>query len=1487
MMDVWTWRSFCSSYANSTDSNGALQIWLPEMQDFSECFHDLSQTVAYAVFLCGIILLILRSAAVRRRSRRYLYTSTQNSSLNWKLGSFAACGIFVTIFVRQTWLLADTALRIKLGMASHFHHASAILAWTAFLYLHIGKRSDSQHGFFLAQRMVQISLWFPVLAISVFELWSAIGGVFLGMPALYSVCCYILFAGQCLLLISFLGALAGGESVAGSAREVASLLPAPEMEAENDVSGIPTAYENSGLLSRTVIAWAGGLVKNGRYLKTADDLFHLPKNLQFLESGQVFRTKLAADRKVSRTFLVRILWSMWGGSWLLIGLLELLSVAANYTTPICLQKLVEFFETGDADPTDGYGWAAALIVASVVTSMLHTHCGLMNGKLSISVTGVLIDSIYRKLFCVYGADLSGPEISGKVVNLIGTDCGRINAVLVELHEFWILPLEIVIALYLLYLQVGVAFLGGIGVMLVMLGMNQLLAKRIMHYEEGKQAASDARVKIVQDILNCIRVIKFHAWEDFFQQRVDAVREKELRFLRGTNLCGAMMESICQTIPLGLAVMTFLIYVLMGNTLTAAKVFTSIALFHMLTVPILQIAWTLLGTIEMWVSLKRVQQFFRLPDLVPSQLYSTLNLSDASEIRCEAAEFSAQTSEEVHSDADTVKFMHDITLDMAAGEFIGITGRIGSGKTVLLNSILGELHKTSGDLFIKDSLLRSGFGYAPQEPWILQGTVRENILFGAEDIDLTRYQQVLECCALTTDLENLSNGDATEIGERGVTLSGGQKARLSLARAVYQDKPVIFLDDPLAAVDPHVAATIYTKCFLGMLRPKLRVLVTHNVECLRECDRVIVLKDGAITAMGTPDEVLSLPDLDEVVRPTTVGRQTSVRSVKSDGGGPDGEEEEKEVAPLVDVEESRSGTVKWSVYVALFRAIGWPAVVSIFLFAVLGQVGVNACDVWLSYWIGHTPSSNSTNGTDDDSRFFLTVYGSIAGGAAVFSIFWPMILFLSYLAAARTFHRLLLNAVLKAKMHFFDSTPSGRILNRFSKDVNSSDDTLPLFCLLLLAELLGVIGTLVVIIYSMPSFAAIVAPVAVVFYFIQAYYRHAARELKRLNSTTLSPLYSLYAETIQGLTTIRSMRASDRFCQRFSRLLVAQQRVQFATLGAQVWLELRLELLGILLICGVLLVGFLATEHSAAVGLSLSYSLSVVSALISLITSFILFEKAMVNLERIKQYIDDVEPEIFDGPLTTTPDWPETGRIDIDNLCVRYREDLPDVLNNVQLHIRAGEKVGIVGRTGAGKSSLMLALFRIVEAASGTITIDDVKISLVNLKHLRSRLTIIPQTASLFDASIRDNLDPLQRYSDEQVWSAVDKCHLKPLIEKIGGDLSCQVGDNGKNLSAGEKQLISLARAHLSNSKIICLDEATANIDFETDVLVQQTIRECLGESTILTIAHRVQTVMDCDRVIVMSNGRICEEGRPGDLMQQADSRFFQLVQQSKSIGEVR
>ena len=883
---------------------------------------------------------------------------------------------------------------------------------------------------------------------------------------------------------------------------------------------------------------------------------------------------------------------------------------------------------------------------------------------------------------------------------------------------------------------------------------------------------DRRTKLMDEVLNGIKVLKLYAWEPSFEDQILKIRDGEIGALKKAAYMQAFTTFLWTCAPFLVALSSFTVYVLSdpNNVLDAQTAFVSLTYFNMLRIPLNFLPQLLVYLVQVGVSLKRINKFMNSDELDPNNVTHDEDFHHP--VLAENAEFAWENTSKPN--------LKDINLKVEDGSLTAVVGTVGSGKSSLLSALLGEMTRTKGMVNVHGKI-----AYVPQQAWIQNSTLQGNITFGKR-YNKELYDRVVEACALKQDLEMLPGGDQTEIGEKGINLSGGQKQRVSVARSVYSNGSLYLLDDPLSAVDAHVGKHMFEKVIgpKGLLKNKTRVLVTHGVSFLPEVDNIVVMKDGCITETGSYTELLAQKgafadflvqyltekkeeeldpeteseleglqkELEQHLGKAHIERQLSKAKTATAISQLDKNpksisrsklfstksmvEDEKDNSlvktgqTLIDAEKSEEGGVKWSVYTYYSKSVGYLATLAAFFFYISFQGFSVGANIWLSRW-ADDPLATTQIPT---RNMYLAVYG-VLGLFQGISIMIGTVFFAIYtLNAATKLHKTMLQRILRSPMSFFDTTPLGRILNRFSKDIDIVDNQIPMNLRNMMNTSLNVLGTVFVIVFAMPLFIAVILPVSVLYYFVQKFYVATARQVKRMESISRSPIYTHFGETISGASTIRAYnRAKDFIVENESRI-DRNQLSYYPSYVANRWLSVRLETIGNFIIMFSALFAVLSrgTIDPGLVGLSLSYSLNVTGALNMLVRMSSEVETNMVSVERIQEYQEVPQEAPFEVPENDPgSEWPEHGVVKFDNYQTRYREGLDLVIRGIDFEIKSGEKIGIVGRTGAGKSSMTLALFRIIESAGGSIIIDGVNIAQLGLGKLRSCITIIPQDPVLF------------------------------------------------------------------------------------------------------------------------------------------------------------
>ncbi|KAL1863269.1 ATP-binding cassette transporter yor1 [Paecilomyces lecythidis] len=1127
--------------------------------------------------------------------------------------------------------------------------------------------------------------------------------------------------------------------------------------------------------------------------------------------------------------------------------------------------------------------------------------------------------------------------NGRIINLMSMDTYRIDKASGWFHLAWSSPVSIIVTIILLLINLTYSALPGIGIFFLAVPTMGIAVKSLLGRRAKANKFTDERVSLTQEVLQGIRFVKYYNWERDFLQRISDIRNKELRSVQmllgirnGINAFG-----VC--IPVFASMLAFITFQLSKHPLNPAPVFSSLALFNQLRQP-LTILPMIIGLVaDAFTGIGRIEQFLLAedqkddieidkdsPDAIaiqhadftweanpdedkkgPQGKNKKLDVKRAKKEAKKAkktkpsAEHDPEkmpvsstdvsqavtpydSSEENPEPQAPFKIV-DINLDAGKQELIGVIGSVGSGKSSLLSAIAGDMRRLRGSAVISGSR-----AFCPQQAWIQNATILENITFGSE-FDKDKYDRVIEACALEHDLEMLPHGNLTEVGERGINLSGGQKQRLSLARAIYSDADIVLLDDPLSAVDAHVGRHLMQHAICGLLKDKCRILATHQLHTLKRCDRIIIMHDGRITAFDTFDSLMEKNEEFQSIMETVDTTDPMVENKPADqnivAGGPKKQKGDSSDALMQEEDRAVKG-VPMSVYVDYCKSTGsvWIAPMTLF-FLIISQGSNTLTGLWLAWW--------SSDKFGLSTGAYIGIYAALGVIAAVTVFSWAVSVSILGTRASKGMLRRALQRVVRAPMSFFDTTPLGRVMNRLSKDVDTMDNNLSDSIRMACMTIASLVATFILTIAYYYYFAAALVPLFALYIAMAMYYRPSAREVNRHEAVLRSHVFARFNEAVLGTPTVRAYGLQKQFSVRLNDAIDNMNSAYFLTFANQRWLNVRIDAIGIILtfiVCMLVVTSRFEISPSIS-GLVLSYVISIMQMLQFTVRQVTEMQNNMNSAERLHYYGLSLEQEAPEHTAVDLPKtWPEHGEIVFDDVQMRYRAELPLVLQGLSLHIKPGEKVGIVGRTGAGKSSIMSALFRLVELSGGSITIDNININTVGLSDLRSRMSIIPQDPTLFKGTVRSNLDPFSTHSDLELWSALrqaglvdsEQNHNETAALQNRVTLDTPVDDQGQNFSLGQRQLMALARALVRNSQIIICDEATSSVDFETDRRIQRTILDGFRGKTLLCIAHRLKTIIGYDRICLIDQGRVGELGTPLELFDQGG--VFRGMCERSSIG---
>lgn len=1246
---------------------------------------------------------------------------------------------------------------------------------------------------------------------------------------------------------------------------------------------------SANIFSRLFFSWITPLMKQGFKRPIVEaDIWKLDSWDQTEELYKTFQRCWEGECAREKPSLLRALNKSLGARFWLGGLFKIGNDASQFVGPMMLNLLLQSMQKGDPAYI-GYIYAASIFVGIMGGVLCEGQYFSNVLRAGFRTRATLVATIFRKTLRMTQEGRKG-FTSGKILNLMTTDAESLQQICQQLHALWSAPIRIVVCVYLLYNQLGYSSLAGASVLLLLFPLQAFMINRMRKYTREGLVRTDRRIGLMAEILAAMDIVKCYAWENSFRSKVLDIRNDELGWFRSAMTLGSINSFLLNSVPVLVTVIAFGMYTLSGGDLTPAKAFTSLSLFAVLRFPLFMLPNLITQIANAKVSLQRLQDFLLAEDriLLPnpplSEHHPAIYIRNGNFVWDKKAE---------------QKTLSNVNIEVPVGSLVAIVGGTGEGKTSLVSAILGEISAVGNS----EVVLRGRVAYVSQVSWIFNGTVRNNILFGSS-YDSGRYSRAIHVSSLYRDLELLPGGDLAEIGERGVNISGGQKQRISIARAVYADADVYIFDDPLSALDAHVARQVFEMCIQEELCNKTRILVTNQLHFLSRVDNILLVHDGKIKEQGTYEELMTTGPLfkrlmenagkmeeisekndheenSELVGPLSTKSNAKAKQMDMAMLSRDNLKKKKGGrSSLIKLEERETGIISWNVLERYQNALGGCWVVFGFFFCyIMIEVARASSSTWLSVWTDRM--SIKTRGP----LFYTGIYALFSSLQILTTLSNSLWVITCSLSAAQRLHNNMLAAIFRAPMSFFNSTPLGRIINRFARDTGDIDRSIASSANMFLGSVFQLFSTFVMIgVVNTASLWGIL-PLLVVFYTIYLYYQSTAREVKRLDSISRSPVYAQFGEALNGLATIRAYKAYDRMAKVNGNTMDNNLRFTLVNISSNRWLGIRLECLGGLMIWMTATFAVLANQRAnpayfaAQMGLLLTYSLNITNLMTSTLRQASVGENSFNAVERVGAYTDlTPEAALVVETNRPPPGWPSKGAIEFKNVVMRYRPDLPPVLLGLSARIQPSEKVGVVGRTGAGKSSLFNTLFRIVEPESGQILIDACDICKFGLNDLRKSLSIIPQMPVLFSGTVRFNLDPFQEHKDADLWEALDRAHLKDVIRRNSLGLDTEVAENGENFSVGQRQLLSLARALVRRSRVLVLDEATAAVDVGTDALIQKTIREEFKSCTMLIIAHRLNTIIDCDRILVLDAGQVKEMDTPKKLLLNECSMFSGMVQ---------
>ena len=1157
--------------------------------------------------------------------------------------------------------------------------------------------------------------------------------------------------------------------------------------------------------------------------------------------------------------------------------------------------------------------AIGLVLSKLLTTFFHHqtkfHGEISGVKAANAVAALIYDKVTKSSIFIKN------QISeGEILNYIQVDSEKLNFLFTSLPSVIIIPFNIVISFYALFKLFGLPFLVGVGMIIIMIIIIWIVQYRYLVNTKIVLKKKDKRMRITTHSLHIIKILKLFGWEDEFKENIEQKRNDELINIRNIFNLIAIRNFVNSNLSILTSLASIGGYTFIYGPMEVSTLFTSTQLINEVAGPTINIPQYLADLKSLMISLNRIQNFLIVKDIEQKEKNETdkekeeengQNKEEENEpnevaIHYKNCNFGVKGEEENDETSEHKISLKGINLTINKEELVTMIGETGSGKSCLINAILNNLELlNSNEKDVKYYHFSPVISYACQDPWIMNGTIRDNIIFYGK-YDKERYNQVVNACQLDKDFENLKHGDLTEVGSTGNNISGGQRARISLARAIYKDADIYLFDDPIPAVDPFVSIKIFHQAIVKFLSNKTRIFVTHDTRNLKNSSRIIVMENFQIEFNGTYDEFSKNEKYKYIIDENKENKGSSSNSDISNIKGEYFTNKDDSFGRLLKDEDQVAGKVTLNIYNKFFKIFGgYIFFIILIILSICIQVSSVLGKLFVTKWTKNAEKDDESKIKREENFNFFIKYTLILFAGILIQLIKEFLIAYANYRGTKKLHEDMISNIMNAPINLFhDIVPIGQILNRLIHDLEKSGNIIWTFNTILVS-IIGIIVSIYVCFMENRETIYISPIIMILAAILVMYFISAGRDLDRINGTSRSPIISLFSETILGITTIRTFKQEIPSKNKFYKRLDDHFGVMLYRYGTDNWLCMSLDLISHIYLTYVLIRAIFGMDKfdATAVGIMLDYSIEFSEELLEAFEQGTQVEKSLINLERCDTF-RNLPTENYENfklnnkkfDLSEKP-WPSEGKVNFVNYSMKYRNDCDLALRDINIEIKPKEKIGIVGRTGSGKSSLTLSLFRIIEAFEGKIMIDDLNISDIPLKKLRRSLSIIPQEPFLLEGTLKTNLDPLNLYTECEIDEILKNVQLYEMLEhdsvngniKLNG-INTEIKEYGNNLSFGCRQLLCVARAFLRKSKVIILDEATSSVDQKTEDIISNAVDTMFNDSTVITIAHRINTVKKCDRIVVMDEGKIVEVGKPDELIQNKNSKFYTLYYQY--IGEM-